>query len=198
MAASFQFVEDGRDPWDRQKGEPGEQYDWFTHWRNDAHRRTYKRTADKFEVSPQRVARVAKTNRWGERLAAWKGAESGRIRERFEDLAENGLVPFAQAFARLAAHAVQADLSNVPADRALAAATGALRLIQEPTVRDLIRISAAAGTGARELDVLDLVLDRLAERHPDAHDDILDALDAATQAPSATAAAAGEQPGQQG
>jgi hypothetical protein len=178
-SAGFQYVDDGRDPCDRQRGETGEHHDWFTHWRNDGHRRSFPRTAGKFEVRAATVSRTAERNRWRERLAAWKGHNSDAIRERFDELAEAGLVPFAQGFARLAAHAVQGDLGKVPPDRALSAATAALRVINEPTVRDLIRISAAAGAGNRELNALGLVLDRLSVEFPDAHDAVLDALDSA-------------------
>ncbi|HET6711664.1 hypothetical protein, partial [Amycolatopsis sp.] len=94
-------------------------------------------------------------------------------------LVEAGLVPFAQGFTRLSAWAVQAPIEKVPADRALIAATSALRVMKEPDVQGLIRI-AKAGTGdTRELDALSLVLDQLAEQFPEAHDAVLDALAAA-------------------
>lgn len=179
--SSFVFVDDGREMWDRQKGEPAEQFDWFTHWRNEGHRRSYARTAEKFEVKPHTVRNAAKRNKWGERLAAYKADNSQRIQERYDDLAEQALVPFVQATARLAAWAVQAPIEKLPPDRALTAATGALRLVNEPSVKDLIRISAAHGASARELDALDVVLDQLAERFPDAHDAALDALAAAVE-----------------
>jgi hypothetical protein len=179
VPSPFRFV-DGVDPWERQHGETAEQFDWFAQWRNDGHRRTFTRTAEKFQVTTARVAGAAKRNQWQYRLGAWKAANSQAIHERYSDLAEQALVPFIQATARLAAHAAQADLAKLPADRALVAATGALRLVKEPDVTDLIRISAAgAGAPPRELDVLSLVLDQLAERFPDAHDAVLDALGAA-------------------
>lgn len=174
----------GRDLWDRQPGETAEQHDWFTHWRNEGHRRSYPRTAEKFEVNPAVVTRAAARNRWTERLGAYQADNSAHLAERYAEVVEAGLVPFAQAFAKLAAHAVTADITKVPADRALAAATAALKVIKEPGVADLIRISAAGAAGSRELDALDLVLDRLAEQFPDAHDAVLDALGAATDDPA--------------
>lgn len=181
MSSTFQFAS-GRDRWERQTGEPADEFDWFTHWRNDGHRRSYPRTAERFDIKVARVQRAAGQNRWAERLEAYKQANSRAIQERFEDLVETGLVPFAQAFAKLSAWAVQAPTEKVSADRALAAATGALRVIKEPGVADLIRISAAAGTANRELDLADLILDALAERFPEAHDAVLDAIQAATEA----------------
>lgn len=184
MATAFK-LKPGVDPWERQIGETAEHYDWFTHWRNDAHRRTFVRTAEKFRAKPETVARYAHRNQWNDRLASFKAHSSVAIQERYQDIAEQALVPFIQATARLAAHAATVDLTKLPADRALAAATGALRLVKEPGVTDLIRISAAAGSSSRELDVLALVLDKLAESNPDAHDAVLDAVAAAADAAEA-------------
>jgi hypothetical protein len=181
VPSSFAYVT-GVDPWGRQRGESAEQHDWFTHWRNDGHRRAFTRTAEKFRVTAARVAGAAKRNEWSSRLAAWKAANSRQVQERYADLAEQALVPFVQAAARLAAHAATVKLDKLPADRALVAATGALRLVKEPDVAALIRISASAGADARELDVLDRLLDRLAESNPAAHDAVLDALHEATEA----------------
>lgn len=176
--SSFRYATD-RDSWDRQIGESGEQHDWFLHWRNEGHRRSYSRVAEVFEVSAAVVTRAARRNKWTERLAEYQAENSRQLAARFAEVVETGLVPFAQAFALLSAHAVTADLSKIPADRALAAATAALRVIKEPGVADLIKISAAAA-GSREVDALGLVLDRLAVEFPDAHDAVLDALGAAT------------------
>lgn len=180
MAAGFRFAP-GRDVWERQTGERAEEHDWFLHWLNDGHRRTYVRTAERFEVSRDRVTGAAKRNIWSERLAGFKAHQSEQIRERFDDLTEQGLVPFAQSMARLAAHAASADLAKVPADRALLAAATALRVIKEPDVRDLIRLADANAAAAREFDVAGLILDQLAEHFPEAHDAVLDALGEATQ-----------------
>lgn len=182
--ASFRYAADSRDPWARQVGETAEQHDWFTHWRNEGHRRSHTRTATQFEVRPDAVTRVARRNKWTERLGAWQAANSAQLAERYAEVVEAGLVPFAQAFAKLAAHAVTVDLKTVSGDRALAAATGALRVIKEPGVADLIRISAAGG-GSREIDGLAVVLDTLA-RFPDAHDAVLDALGTAVDPDQAT------------
>lgn len=174
MATVFRYAAD-RDPWDRQLGESGEEHDWWLHWRGDGHRRTYARTAERFEVRRDRVARVAKRNRWADRLIAWKQHNSDQVRERFEDLIEASLVPFAQGIARMAAHAVTAPTEKIPADRALVAATAALRVVKEPDVRDLIRLSHAQ-TG-QDINLAHLILDTLAARFPEAHDQVLDAIE---------------------
>jgi hypothetical protein len=179
VSSKFTFADD-RPHWERQLGEPAEEYDWWLHWRNEGHRRSHQRVADRFEVTAARVNRVAKQNCWQVRLDSWKAHNSREIRERFDDLLEAGLVPFAQGFARLSAWAVQAPTEKLPADRALVAAATALRVIKEPTVQDMIRLNTAQDANAkRELDVVDLVLRALAEQYPEAHDAVLDAITAA-------------------
>ena len=183
MSTTFRYAS-GRDMWDRQLGEPAEEYDWFLHWRNEAHRRTYVATALKFGISPVTVTRVAKQNRWPERLLAWKADNSRLLHERFTDLLEQSMVPFAQGMVRMAAHTARAPLDKIPADRAMTAFAAALRVIKEPGIADLIRISAASGMANREIDLAAVILDRLAAQFPEAHDAVLDALDAATQNPA--------------
>lgn len=177
----FRF-DDARDPWDRQLGETAEHYDWFQHWRNEGHRRSFRRTADKFKVTPARVTRAAETNKWTYRLDEFKADQSRHMRVRFDELIEASLVPYAQAIARLSAWAVQAPTDKVPADRALLAATAGLRLVREPTVQDLIRMTGAANRAAeREINLMSLVLDTLAQANPEAHDLVLDAIAEATE-----------------
>jgi hypothetical protein len=181
VSPTFRYA-NGRDPWERQLGEPGDQHDWFNHWRNDGHRRSIPRTAAQFEVTPARVSGAAKRNQWTERLAAFKADNARQLQERYSDLIESGLVPYAQAFTRLSAAAVTLPLDKLTPDRALMAATAALRMMNEPGVADLIRVSGAAGAEQRELDTLDVVLDALAGRWPEAHDAVLDALQQAVHA----------------
>lgn len=176
MSTTFRFT-DGVDPWERQTGEPAEEFDWFTHWRNDGHRRSHQRTADRFETKVVRINRVAKQNQWSARLAAYRASNSAALQERFRDIVEQSLVPFAQGVARMAVHTVQADLTKVPADRAMLAVSTALRVIKEPDVAALIQVSNVNVAGSREIDLADFILSALAERFPEAHDLVLDAMD---------------------
>lgn len=175
MRGGFRYV-DGRDMWERQTGETAEAFDWFSHWLAEGHRRSFVRSAEKWQVSRDRVAGVARRNKWTERLAAYKADQSKQIRERFEDLAEQALVPFTQAAARLAAHAASTDLTGVSADKALTASANAFRVLKEPSVRDFIRLADANAAAAREFAPADFILDRLADQYPDAYDAMLDAL----------------------
>lgn len=165
-----------RDAWDRQPGETAEHFDWFTAWRNDSHRRSYPRVAEKFGTTKAKVQGAAKRNDWANRLAEWRASESDLIHKRFVEIAEAGLIPFTQAFVRLSAAAVSQPLAKMPPDRALLAATGALKVLKEPDVKGLIQIAQAGGRGDREFDALDVVLDALASQFPDAHEAVLDAL----------------------
>lgn len=175
MATAFRYVRD-RDLWERHTGETAEEHDWFQHWLHDSHRRSYPRTADQFGVKRDKIARTARRNCWAERLDGWKRHQSARVQERFEDMVEQSLVPFAQAMARLALHATQAPTDEVSADKALVAATGAMRVIKEPSVRDLIRAGQGDGDG-REFAALDVVLNRLERTDPAAYEAALDALE---------------------
>ncbi|GAA0607645.1 hypothetical protein GCM10010174_26020 [Kutzneria viridogrisea] len=168
------FAED-RDPWARQPGETGEAFDWFSHWRNDGHRRSYARVAERFAVSYRRVVGAARRGEWQARLDAYRTANSAALRERATELIEQGLAPFAQGFARMSALAVTGPADRVPPDRALAAAATALRTLRDPVVRELLR-APEEPEQTREIDLVELVLDQLAQRWPEAHDAVLDAL----------------------
>jgi hypothetical protein len=181
VASTFRYADDARDLWDRQLGEPAEEYDWFVHYRNEAARRSHTRVAERFKVKLTRIARVAKQNRWSERYGAYKAANSAELNERYHDLLEAVMVPFAQGMVKLAARTVTAPVDNLPADRAMTALATGLRLAKEPGFAQLIQVGQGGAAGSRELDALDVVLDTLADRFPEAHDLVLDALDAATR-----------------
>lgn len=175
MATAFQYRTD-RDLWERQGGERAEEFDWFQHWLHDGHRRSYARTAEKFEVKRDRVARVGRQNRWADRAAAYRANQSRQVNERFNDIAEAALVPFAQGMARLAAHAATTDPTEVSPEKALTAATNAMRVIKEPSIRELLLATGSAGD-TREYDMVELILNRLQQSNPDAYDEALDALE---------------------
>jgi hypothetical protein len=178
MAKGFRFAADSRDRWDRQVGEPAEEYDWFVQYRNDGARRSHARVADRFRIPRTRVDRVAKQNKWAERYGAFKAHNSAELRERYRDLLEQTAVPFVQGLLKLSARVAVADVSKLPVDRAFAALTNGLRLATTPGLADLINDDVAEGD-SRELEALDLVLNELAEKWPDAHDAVLDRLDVA-------------------
>lgn len=90
---------------------------------------------------------------------------------------EQGLAPFAQAFARLSALAVQNPGESVPPDRALQAATSALRVAREPEVQALIRTH---GDSQDQYLIGDTILTAL-NAHPEAKAAALEALEALDQ-----------------
>lgn len=153
-----------RDAWERQPGEPGETFDWFAHWRGEGHRRSYARTAARFDTTTAKVRGAAARYDWTGRLQEWRAANSAQVKERFDELMEQGLAPFAQGFARLSALSATNDGDTVSPDRAGSSAAAMLRVAKEPSTQELIRIYQA---GADQLDVGSTILTAL-EQHPEA------------------------------
>lgn len=152
MATKF-ALDPERDAWDRQPGERAEHHDWFVHWLNDRSRRSYTRTAGRFDVTSAKVRGIAERNLWQQRRRAWEAENSAQVKSRFDELIEQLLVPYAQGLAKLAAWSVQAPTEGVAPDRASAAVTNGLRLVREPSVQDLIRIAEAGSPGQQPGDV---------------------------------------------
>lgn len=176
MSTKFR-LDPASDAWDRQPGEPAEEFDWWQHYRNEGHRRTHQRTAEKFDVKVSAINRVARQNQWASRIAALRRFEKQQVADRVDNLVDQALAPYTQAVAKFAAHAATQDLSNLPADRALSQVTAAMRALMPDEERHALHRPpdlATSGDGA-QVDIGHLVLNALVD-YPEARQAVLDAF----------------------